>query len=106
MKPSEYVAEVADHLVANGWAQNSLFDGNGGSCLRGAMLTVTWKNFTTPQKSGTEDCGTRVCRFIQSKVAARGYGTISSWNDAPGRTLNDVLDFLHQCKIGLKELEE
>jgi hypothetical protein len=101
MKPSEYVAEVADHLLANGWTQNSLFDGNGGSCLRGAMFAITWKNLET----GTEADYAHVDRLIRSKVASRGYGTISSWNDAPGRTLNDVLDLLHQCKIGLKELE-
>jgi hypothetical protein len=101
MKPSEYVAEVADHLLANGWTQNSLFDGNGGSCLRGAMLTVTWKNLETSAESDYA----QVDRFIRAKVALRGYGTISSWNDSPGRTLDDVLDFLHQCQIGLKELE-
>jgi hypothetical protein len=101
MKPSEYVGKVAEELQSNGWIKGEMHTDQG-SCLMGAMNTVVMEEIRELAGQGIHQ---QALRFICARLQALGYWGIPSWNDHPDRTLNEVLDFLHECQIGLKEIE-
>jgi hypothetical protein len=103
VKPSEYVAKVAEELQTNGWIQGEMHDIKGSSCLFGAMSTVVMREIEELAGSGVQQ---QVNGLMAAKLRERGFNGIPAFNDAHGRTLNEVLDFLHECQIGLKEREE
>jgi hypothetical protein len=100
MKPSEYVASVAEELRTNGWIQGHMWN-NHGSCVLGAMTAVALKNL----RGVYHDSFSQAQRYMQDKVESMGYVSIPAWNDSPARTAGEVQDFLRECQISLKETE-
>lgn len=101
MNPSEYVSAVADELRTNGWTQGDMHNAEG-SCLLGAMITVALNNLDTVRHGSSY---TDATAHIITKLGKEQYYNIPYYNDAPDRTINEVLGFLHDCQIELKETE-
>jgi hypothetical protein len=102
MKPSEYVGKVAEELQSNGWIQHAMHNENG-SCVMGAMAAVTMRELRDIVGTGVPQAAHRL---MAARLRERGFNGIPAWNDVKGRTFNEVRDFLHECQIGLKEIEE
>ena len=101
MKPSEYVAAVADELKTNGWIQGHMRNDQG-SCVMGAMTSVAFNNLEGGVRHGA--CRSAHDHMVE-KLTRLGYLSIPAWNDFPFRTFGEVQDFLYECQIGLKETE-
>jgi hypothetical protein len=75
----EALLQAADVLERDGWCQHHNYDNDGSRCMLGALGSVSY-NYTTSAY------GTAILK-LQSSLAMR----ISEWNDATGRTKEEVI---------------
>ncbi len=75
-------------IIERGWCQGA-YKRNGCFCLSGALLEVDVKCFDL--------------EYDAVRKALRVDGYLSTWNDAPGRTKDDVLNLLDN---GIRRLHE
>lgn len=81
---------AADYMRQVGWAQGTEEDADGHVCLTGAL---------------------RLCSPVPgdgylAREVFRRRGRAESWNDAPGRTADEVIDYLASSEITDTELED
>ena len=81
---------AADYMRHVGWAQGAEVDADGHVCLTGAL---------------------RLCSPVPgdgylAREVFRRRGRAESWNDAPGRTADEVIDYLASSEITDTELED
>ena len=81
---------AADYMRQVGWAQGAEEDADGHVCLTGAL---------------------RLCSPVPgdgylAREVFRRRGRAESWNDAPGRTADEVIDYLASSEITDTELED
>lgn len=81
---------AADYMRQVGWAQGTEEDADGHVCLTGAL---------------------RLCSPVPgdgylAREVFRRRGRAESWNDAPGRTTDEVIDYLASSAITDTELED
>jgi hypothetical protein len=78
--PQETLKAAAEYISGHGWTQDRMEGRDGSTCALGAILNACY---------GDEDAYgqavARLNRHIRSHVA------ISDWNDAPGRTAEEVI---------------
>lgn len=101
----EYIAEIrkttrkelikARRLIARGWCQGQAREqrlfGNS-YCTLGALAKAAGRNYYSGKAFGA----------IQSEVLKQDYASgIVTWNDAPGRTQQEVLDLFDRAIEGL-----
>lgn len=68
-------------LLRTGWTQYAILDPSGRVCLSGAMYIASPLH----------------CSKAMTVLASMVGSPIANWNDAPGRTLNQVLQVLDQA---------
>ena len=73
---------AADYIEGYGWCQYKLEDGRGRACLMGALLRV-WSDETIEHRYAVLD---RLAGLL-----GRSVNSIALWNDAPGRTKEEVI---------------
>lgn len=72
---------VADKLRTHGWCQGSLSDAGGRRCLLGAIWSV-------------DDDTCKAEDELRSRAGLGDFDSLAGWNDAPGRTVEEVLALL------------
>jgi hypothetical protein len=82
----ETLVDMKQFLQDHNWIQKRLEDNKGGYCLLGALCNVESEDYPS---SATYKF---LCEHLQTPV-----GDLSSWNDAPGRTKDEVLAVLDQA---------
>jgi hypothetical protein len=108
MKPSEVLVEMRDVLAARGWTQNCYMDEPGRRCLLGAAAAV-WSPERCPALSAAltalEDKIAEMypCGAALRSVNSHAGSSLPVFNDAPGRTLQEILDLIDKTLIGLEE---
>lgn len=88
MTPEEILARAAD-LVDNGWCQGVYQDDDGNVCMRKALLIA----------SGLSEDNFIPENIYQAAWKEIGYGErMTDWNDASGRTKEEVSTALRNAK--------
>lgn len=86
MTPREVLLAAADYLEANGWIQSGAYHPGGPACVINAFLAVEPDDLDS--RAGAHEL------FIAHVGARRG---IDEWNDAPGRTRDEVVRALREA---------
>ena len=98
MKPSEGLEKTLEVLYDRGWTKHRFERKTGEVCLRGATRLVM---------CGTTYLGSAVCynsildAYILQAIRTSHITTrdsITHWNDAPGRTFDDIVEVLELAK--------
>lgn len=86
------VLEKARARIARGWCQNTPDSSGGSVCMGGAYQVVTAGSPSNLFHSGAMDKFARLLGFRGGKeVGHRPGDRMVQWNDAPGRTQQEVL---------------
>lgn len=97
---AEEIADVLDRahdvMLVRGWAQGGYQNASGGVCAYGAMHYATtgdrmWSNELSDRAA------VALCKFLG--------GCLVTFNDAEGRTIDDVLDAFRQTSKKLRNGE-
>jgi hypothetical protein len=117
MKPSEVLAQMRDVLETRGWTQKRYVDGLGRRCLLGAAAG-TRQGIWRPELCAANSAALTalehkivemypgsagICSFNSFPFNSFPGDSISIFNDAPGRTLQEVFDLIDKTRIGLEE---
>lgn len=98
MKPSEIFREAKCVLFEDGWVQGSYGGGTEGRCIRGAISAVA-DRFEIHERTGAIPAS---CHEIL--ITALGLDGIDTclpglaFNDAPGRTFDEVIEVLDRAE--------
>lgn len=82
---------IADELITRGWTQRALMNDDGAVCLLGAMYCATNEHITTVDEMPRVDLLPGMYSVVKDAVRAAGGHSIPQWNNAPGRTFDEVL---------------
>jgi hypothetical protein len=97
-KTARGILRAAAHIIRErGWTQRSYENMAGQVCLYGAVYTAMYGNAsgTTPPGVGIDvRLEGRVVDILYARVATAGYRSPVSFNDAPGRTAEQVIAIL------------
>jgi hypothetical protein len=75
--------DAADYVERHGWCQNEFQNGFGSVCIMGALLhVVQWPDHL--QGRGITEILPRLTKYL-------GVTRLDNWNDAPGRTNEQVV---------------
>lgn len=85
---AKLLLDTADYLEGHGWCQGAAQDSKGRMCVLGAMSSV----FVGP---AYENYSEGVARVLKQTGAFE----IAGWNDAPGRTQDEVVSMLRAAAI-------
>lgn len=89
----EVLTKMKELLMEKGWCQGTLRNDQGNLCLLGTLDQVYLNNdLLTPYN--------RAAEAIRRQIESR---SISNWNDAVGRTFNEVIDILDAAILAEKE---
>ena len=80
----EILRRARELLVRDGWAQHVILSGDGRRCLMGAIIHAGQPTPADPEGNRRWAAVEPVCKVI-------GHRFIGQWNDAPGRTFEEVL---------------
>jgi hypothetical protein len=111
MKPSEVLAQMRDVLETRGWTQQSYIDRRGRRCLLGAVGAVQGTRRLELWAAASDALTAlehKIAEIYPDSTGIRSLNTcpgdsISVFNDAPGRTLQEIFDLLDKTRIGLEE---
>ena len=92
MTPDEVLDRAADEITIRGWTQGLFEDPEGRVCAVGAI------NRTTAQATERIRAGWVLTFFIQ--------GQVPIWNDAPGRTQDEVVDTFRLAAKHYREVHQ
>ncbi|MCV7400376.1 hypothetical protein H7K24_09430 [Mycobacterium fragae] len=111
MKPSEVLAQIRDVLDTRGWTQHAYMDRRGRRCLLGAVAAV--QGTRRPELCAATSAAVmalehKIAEMYPDSTGIRSLNfcpgdSISVFNDAPGRTLQEIFDLLDKTRIGLEE---
>lgn len=93
MNVSQIINEAADHIQSHGWYGNGgQFFGDNPKCAGNAIYQIA-KNYEL------DDAGTTAASFTFSNYLSgrRCLSDIWNWNDAPGQTVEVVLEAMRAC---------
>ena len=80
--------DAADYIEKHGWCQNLYGSAKGSVCLRGAIMQVAWRD--APLKHAA-------LRHTDFFMGDGDYGASLRFNDAPGRTKEEVISALRSA---------
>jgi hypothetical protein len=111
MKPSEVLVQMRDVLETRGWTQKCYIDGLGRRCLLGAAGAP--QGIRSPELCAATSAALTALeeKIVEMYPGGAGIRSFSSvpgdsipiFNDAPGRTLQEVFDLIDKTRIGLEE---
>jgi len=84
MTVAETLNAAADYLEQHGWCQGQMFGPDDSVCAVGAIAEVTRADTDYDHYS----------EALEVAMSYVGGGPVSQWNDAPGRTKEDVIAML------------
>jgi hypothetical protein len=110
---SEILEQAADVIEQRGWTTHTTYDGKGRVCAWGAMLVAAgWDPRVmslSRERMDSLDAAARIARsarrFVDNHMLSL-FGSVTSWNDMPGRTKQEVLDMLRSAAKELRKIEE
>jgi hypothetical protein len=84
-RPVDNALAVFDRMLAllsdpKNWGQKQLADGHGRLCIGGAFTASQGKH--------------AMALTLAREASVRGYGSVPGFNDAPGRTHAEILEFI------------
>ena len=91
--------DAAALLEARGWCRGELFRANGETCLAGAILRVADRDLPPAMAANAANAMAQ-CRAILRRrlgLAPDIRVSLSEWNDAPERTMADVVALLRDA---------
>jgi hypothetical protein len=102
---------MRDVLETRGWTQKSFIDRRGRRCLLGTVGAVqgTWQpEFCAASSAALTALEHKIAEMHPGSTGIRALDSlpgdgISIFNDAPGRTLQDIFDLIDKTRIGLEE---
>jgi len=106
IRASDYADALADVLEERGWTQHAYEAEDGAVCLRGAVEYAWAKLGELP---GNYEClGLDRCLAEHLVGGSPAFPTVEQaiWNDAPGRTVQQVLDRLRAIAKDERRREE
>jgi hypothetical protein len=111
MKPSEVLTRMRDVLETRGWTQKRFMDRQGRRCLLGAVGAVrgTWQpEFCAATSTALTALEHKIAEMHPGSTGIRALNSlpgdsISIFNDAPGRTLQEIFDLIDKTRIALEE---
>lgn len=109
MKASEVLEQAKWKILEDGWGQGQYVGPLGEMCVAGALETVTGGivNGTLQPNMSSAPCAAAHTFLAQATGVSYPFdetGSIAEWNDAPERTLTDVLDaFDHAIKLAKED---
>jgi hypothetical protein len=80
----QFLSDMADLIETNGWCQGNLKNRQGNFCIVGAHLELSWRRRAVSNQA-----------FAALK--RRLGDNISLWNDAPGRTKEEVIELIRRA---------
>jgi hypothetical protein len=94
MELAEIYSRAADYIEDHGWIQHNLEDPSGRVCLWGALRRVTGWGL---------DSASELSELINREMCQELADSTTRWNDAPGRSKEEVIAFLREqaVKAGL-----
>lgn len=101
MTPTELIHEAADVIRERGWVQHRIRDEKGRVCAVGAIDTVAAPLW--PTGTGVRRAALRLLR-LTADSSGRVY-SLTSWNDRPGRTKEEVLALFEQAEKNARMVE-
>lgn len=110
MKPSQIVTGAIDLLEQRGWRRGSLQGADGSLCAVGALQTATFGD-PFSWNSGHEEYdnykrAVDSLAFHINKQASLPGMTIAHWNDNRVRTLDQVIEVMHNTAVDLDRAEK
>lgn len=93
----EYLREARDILIEEGWTQGAYVTPRG-YCAVGACSHVSPARYASP-------ITTSIIMPLWEALAAEGIDYIFEWNDAPGRTKEEVIDLFDRAIANVLEAE-
>jgi hypothetical protein len=78
--------DTADYIERHGWCQNVYQNGLGNVCIMGALSRIVHRPVQLPEG--------RIMEILPRLTKYLGVTRVDSWNDAPGRTKEQVVDAL------------
>jgi hypothetical protein len=97
LHPSQYLELTALVIERWGWHQSALRGKGGGRCILGAQQALHRLGYGTP---GTHR---QAAAALNTALARVGGGAYEVWNDAPNRTLDQVLALLRTTAHTLRK---
>ena len=96
--------KAADYLRTHGWIQGRAYgfitgDGDAPACIGGAILETCSDQCSVEY---AKSLGLGLPGVIHPDNPSFFWGLMPAWNDAPGRTLEEVLDRLESTALGLE----
>lgn len=95
MRPSEIIREARNQLFERGWTQREAESSDGRVCIMGAVNFAVYGRSHCPMDYDAEKEGlrNRVADLLSPTGAA-----VAHWNDAPGRTFDEVIEHLDKAE--------
>jgi hypothetical protein len=93
--------DAADYIEKNGWLQDGYFeydDATGPACIVGAIVGRAcyddWIDYNKPQRKALTHLAMSIVPMIDDDIGIDG--TVTCWNDQPGRTEEEVIAKLRE----------
>lgn len=112
LHPSDVIENTADYIEEHGWTQRHMIDSEGKVCILGGFCLGVTNIFTSNTTEAVHAAKYAVAIAVWdawrpgARCHATTSGVISSWNDAEGRTEQEVLDILRKTAKEQRILEE
>jgi hypothetical protein len=94
---SEYLELTALVIERFGWHQGDLRGKGGGRCILGAQQALHRLGYGTPHTHR------QAAAALNTALSHSGGGSYETWNDRPGRTLDQVLTLLRSTATALRK---
>lgn len=98
MTAREVLLKASEYLTLHGWVQHKMGHLGGPCCLVGALISVD------PYGEAREEAQQKIRRLLGIKANAenRHLRCLVNWNDAPGRTADEVIAALRAAAGGVQ----
>lgn len=101
---SKHILRAADYINEHGWCQHLVETPGGAVCLQGALFKTMdpqgrWLGRYEKLWRGPSEylnAEKRVYNYLQHKGMIGNYKGSHNWNDAPGRTKDEVINLLRE----------
>lgn len=103
---SKHILRAANYINEHGWCQHLVETPGGAVCLQGALFKtmdpqcmkyrlewgIAWRTAPSEYLNAEK----RVYNYLQHKGMIGNYKGSHNWNDAPGRTKDEVINLLRE----------
>lgn len=95
----------AARVVREGWCQGAYDDEEGCHCVMGALHVGFGLSLSETTKADEDAMSAPLAASLRLRLRGTPKRAVVSWNDAPGRTAEDVAEALERCAEELERGE-